>query len=113
MIIGNHAGDHNRIVDKIAYKEDNNELYYNSTCCFTNVSKEVYEYMIGSYQVLKSYLKYRKGRELNVNENEDEIEHIEKVIKVLNYTINIQKEIDSIISTLKEFTGQAAIQSNN
>ncbi|MBB6043717.1 type ISP restriction/modification enzyme, partial [Borreliella yangtzensis] len=97
--IGNHKGDHNRIVDRITYKEDSNELYYNSKCCFTNVSKEVYEYMIGSYQVLKSYLKYRKGRELIVNENEDEIEHIEKVIKVLSHTINIQKKIDSIILT--------------
>ncbi|WP_421136347.1 hypothetical protein QIA36_06640 (plasmid) [Borreliella yangtzensis] len=57
--------------------------------------------MIGSYQVLKSYLKYRKGRKLIINENEDEIEHIEKIIKVLSHTINIQKEVDSIILTNK------------
>ncbi|MCD2414844.1 type ISP restriction/modification enzyme, partial [Borreliella burgdorferi] len=101
--IGNHTGDYNRIVEKITYKEDTKELYYNSTCCFTNVAKEVYEYKIGSYQVLKSYLKYRKGKELIINENEDEIEHLEKVIKVLSYTINVQKEIDEIIQNLKEF----------
>ncbi|WP_210362447.1 type ISP restriction/modification enzyme [Borreliella garinii] len=101
--IGNHTGDYNRIVEKITYKEDTKELYYNSTCCFTNVAKEVYEYEIGSYQVLKSYLKYRKGKELIINENEDEIEHLEKVIKVLSYTINVQKGIDEIIQNLKEF----------
>lgn len=32
-----------------------------------------------------------------------EIEHIEIVIKVIHYTIDIQEKIDLIISKLKEF----------
>lgn len=89
----------NKVIEKILYKEDTKELYYNPTCCFNNVSKEVYEYEIGSYQIIKNYLKYRKGKKLNI----DEIEHLEKVIKVIHFTIKVQKEIDKIISTLKEF----------
>ncbi|MBB6213591.1 hypothetical protein HNP67_001151 [Borreliella californiensis] len=36
-----------------------------------------------------------------------EVEHLEKVIKTIHYTIGIQKEIDSIISNLKEFNGNS------
>ncbi|WP_235633200.1 hypothetical protein [Borreliella mayonii] len=32
-----------------------------------------------------------------------EVEHLEKVIKTIHYTIGVQKEIDSTISNLKEF----------
>ncbi|WP_024654257.1 type ISP restriction/modification enzyme [Borrelia persica] len=101
--IGKHIVDEdknqNKIIEKVFYKKDKNELYYNKTSRFINVSLEEYEYMIGSYQVLKSYLKYRKGRKLEL----DEVEYIEKVIKILHYTIKKQKEVDDIISNLKEF----------
>ncbi|WP_373588959.1 type ISP restriction/modification enzyme [Borreliella afzelii] len=101
--IGEHTIDinqnKNKIIEKIIYKENIKELCYNSTCCFTNVAKEVYEYVIGGYHVIKSYLKYRSGRELKI----DAIEHLEHVIRVLNYTISVQKEIDNIIQNLKEF----------
>ncbi|WP_418885341.1 type ISP restriction/modification enzyme [Borreliella carolinensis] len=101
--IGKHVIDQNqnqnKAIEKILYDKETKELYYNSTSKFTNISIEVYEYVIGSYQVIKSYLKYRKGRELGLNE----IEHLEDVIKTLNYTIIVQKEIDNIMQKLKEF----------
>ncbi|AHH13172.1 Adenine-specific methyltransferase (plasmid) [Borrelia hermsii YBT] len=100
--IGIHIGDNNHIIEKIFYNKDTKELYYNSLCKFINTPYEVYEYFIGAYQVLRSYLKYRKGRELSIYE----IEHIEKVIKILHYTINIQKQIDLITCKLKEFDSQ-------
>ncbi|WNZ72156.1 hypothetical protein PT136_04695 (plasmid) [Borreliella garinii] len=83
----------NPIIEKVFYKEETNELYYNQTSKVTNVSKEVYSYNIGSYQILKSYLTYRKGRKIRIKE----IEYLEKVIKIIHYTISVQKEIDSII----------------
>ncbi|AHH11707.1 N-6 DNA methylase (plasmid) [Borrelia coriaceae] len=89
----------NKVIANILYKEEVNELYYNDTSKLINIPIEVYEYTIGSYQVLKSYLKYRKGRILGINE----IEHLEKVAKVIHFTINIQREIDSIVLSLKEF----------
>ncbi len=66
---------------------------------FKKTPIEVYEYMIGDQQVLRSYLLCRKGRKLNIYE----IKYLEKVIKILNYTIEKQKEIDKIISDSSEF----------
>lgn len=87
------------IVNTINYYQYNKVLYYNKLCKFDNVLNEVYEYIIESYQVIQSYWKRRKGRFLII----DEIEHIERVIKVIHYTINIQKKIDLIISKINEF----------
>ncbi|AMR76234.1 hypothetical protein [Borrelia hermsii] len=70
-----------RIVQKIEYFQETKGLFYNST--FTNVSCKVYEFAIGTYQLLKKYLKYINGRELSIHE----IEHLEKVIKVIQYTL--------------------------
>lgn len=78
----------NSIIEKVFYKEETNELYYNQTSRFINVSKKVYNYTIGSCQTLKSYLTYRKGREMPSKE----VEHLEKVIKTIHYTIGIQKK---------------------
>ncbi|AYE36923.1 DNA methyltransferase (plasmid) [Borrelia turcica IST7] len=87
------------IVEKIQYRSDTEELYYNNNSKFINVPYNVYNFFIGSYQVLHSYLKYRKGRYLSI----DEIEHIEKIIRVVYYTIDIQHQIDLITCNLKEF----------
>ncbi|AHH04267.1 Adenine-specific methyltransferase (plasmid) [Borrelia nietonii YOR] len=100
--IGIHIGDNNHIIEKIFYNKSTKELYYNSLCKFINTPYEVYKYFIGAYQVLRSYLKYRKGRKLSI----DEIEYLEKVIKILHYTINIQKQIDLITCKLEEFDSQ-------
>ncbi|QFP42425.1 hypothetical protein F9Y90_04745 (plasmid) [Borrelia miyamotoi] len=58
---------------------------YNNNSKFINVPFSVYEFTIGNYQVIKNYLKYRKGKELSINE----IEHCKKVIRVIDYTIEI------------------------
>ncbi len=86
-------------VDKIVYEKETQKLFYNQTCFFKKTPIEVYEYMIGDQQVLRSYLLCRKGRKLNIYE----IKYLEKVIKILNYTIEKQKEIDKIISDSSEF----------
>ena len=32
------------------------KLYFNKTCYFSDVSKDIWEFKIGGYQVLKQYL---------------------------------------------------------
>lgn len=64
----------------------------NKTQFFGGVPKEVWEYMIGGYQVLDKWLKDRKGRILSA----DEIKHYCRIITTLSETIRIQKEIDKI-----------------
>ncbi|WP_420043041.1 type ISP restriction/modification enzyme [Borrelia miyamotoi] len=74
------------IVEEIKYEKEKEELIYKNDCKFINVPLSVYEFTIDNYQVIKTYLKYRKGKELSINE----IEHFEMVMRVINYTLEIQ-----------------------
>ena len=70
---------------------DNTEQFWidKSQCC-ESISKAVWEYRIGAYQVLAKYLKDRKKRELTW----EEIEHYRKVAKAIKRTIEVQGKVD-------------------
>lgn len=74
------------IIKKSAFNEEENKIYANDSLYFNNVSKEVWEYKIGGYQVLDKYLKSHKGEKIDIN-------HFEKVIRILTKSIEIEKEI--------------------
>lgn len=76
------------IVEKIKYEKEN--VYINSVQYFENVPEISWNFYIGGYQPAQKYLKDRKGRQLT----NDEIEHYQKIIKVLFETDKIMKEID-------------------
>ncbi|HJH26114.1 MAG TPA: DNA methyltransferase [Methanophagales archaeon] len=78
-------------IGKNSYKDG--ELSINKTQYFEGIPEEVYNFHIGGYQVCQKWLKDRKGRELS----EEEIEHYQKIVVVLNETIRIMKEIDEVI----------------
>ena len=59
---------------------------------FGSVSKEVWNYYIGGYQVLNKWLKGRKGRVLS----SEDIKHYCKIVTALSKTIEIQKEINRL-----------------
>jgi predicted helicase len=75
----------NRKVMKVFWQ--NEKLYINPVSYFSGVSKAVFDYEIGSYQVLHKYLKDRNEEVLNL----DEIEHLQNVIKVLTKTVEFGK----------------------
>jgi len=77
-------------VTKIQFKE--NRLYYNETNYFDTVSDEIYNFKIGSYQVIDKYLKERKNRKLENNE----ILRMEEIINVIDFTIKQMGIIDNI-----------------
>jgi type I restriction-modification system DNA methylase subunit len=79
-------------IEKVYYDDENHSVYINKIQYFEGISKDVWEYKIGAYQVLDSYLKYRKGRLLIL----DEIEHYMKVEKAIRLTIELQNKIDEI-----------------
>lgn len=87
----NYYGSGNAKVEKIKYGK--NKFFINKTDYFEPVSKEVYEFEIGGYKVIEKYLNYRKGRILTL----DEIEHIKKVIKAIEYTLKLMQKIDEIL----------------
>ncbi len=89
--VGFPKGDSNK-VEKVSYNEGNRRVLMNKEQYFEGVSKEVWEYRIGAYQVMEKYLKDRKGRKLSL----DEINHYMKVAKAIRLTIELQEMIDDI-----------------
>jgi predicted helicase len=79
-------------VEKVGYAEEGQRVFINKEQYFKDISKEVWEYRIGAYQVMEKYLKDRKGRKLSL----DEINHYMKVAKAIQLTIELQKKIDDV-----------------
>ncbi len=75
-------------VEKISYKDG--KVYINTNQYFGNVPEVSWNFYIGGYQPAQKWLKDRKGRKLT----NDEIEHYQKIIKVLFETDKLMKEID-------------------
>ena len=79
-------------VEKVSYDDGNKRIFVNKEQYFDGVSREVWEYRIGSYQVMEKYLKDRKKRKLSL----DEISHYMKVAKAIRLTIELQDKIDEV-----------------
>ncbi|MDP3148630.1 MAG: type ISP restriction/modification enzyme [Ignavibacteria bacterium] len=91
---GEFIGKGDSIVEKGNYvvEKKTGKLYINKTQYFNNVPQQVYDFYIGGYQVLDKYMKDRKGRKLGW----DESTHVENVIRVIAFTIDQMKKIDSL-----------------
>jgi len=63
------------------------------TIGFVGVPKEVWNFLIGGYQVCYKWLKDRKGRTLS----DEDIIHYQKIIVAIKETIRIMNEIDVVI----------------
>ena len=84
-------------VEKVSYDEESKRVYFNKEQYFEGISKEVWEYQIGAYQVMAKYLKERKKRELTW----EEIEHYRRVAKAIEGTIEVQEEVEEVLFTRK------------
>ena len=84
------------MIEKIAYKEEEQRIYINKEKYFEGVSPEVWNYHIGGYQVLYKYLKDRKRREM------DNAPHYCRIVTALSKTIEIQQKIDEIYPLVEE-----------
>jgi predicted helicase len=80
-------------VEKVSYDEETRRVYFNNEQYFEGVSKAVWEYQIGGYQVMAKYLKDRKKRVLSL----EEIGHYMKVAKAIERTIEVQKRVDGVM----------------
>jgi predicted helicase len=74
------------------YNQQEQKLYLNQDCYFSEVTYEVYEFKIGGYQVLDKYIKSRVERVLDVAE----IKQISNIIKVITATLEIMRQIDLV-----------------
>ncbi|MBW2002271.1 MAG: hypothetical protein JRI30_07135 [Deltaproteobacteria bacterium] len=67
---------------------------------FEGITKEIWEYQIGGYQVCNKWLKDRKKRFLSL----DDIKHYCKIVTSLQKTIEVQKAIDDIYPEVEKKT---------
>ncbi len=79
-------------VEKVRYDEETRRVYFNKEQYFEGISKAVWEYQIGAYQVLAKYLMYRKKRKLSL----EEIKHYMRVAKVIARTIEVQEKVEKV-----------------
>jgi len=93
-ISGEFKGEGNYTIEKIQFSE--NKLFINNGQYFDNVSEIVYNFQIGGYQVLYKYLKDSKELVLKLKD----IEKIENIIRVLDFTINQMNDIDKLFDEL-------------
>jgi len=82
----------NDFIEEIIFRPEESRIYINSEKYFDNVTPQVWDYQVGGYRVLQKYLKDRKGRKM------DDFVHYSQIISALNYTIEIQQEIDTFYS---------------
>lgn len=76
------------IVEKPEYKDG--KVFINKKQYFDNVPEIAWKFYIGGYQPAQKWLKYRKGKDLSV----EDIFHYQKIIAALTETDRIMKEID-------------------
>lgn len=84
-------------VEKVNYDENKKRVYINTEQYFGDIPKEVWEYYIGSYQILAKWLKERKDSKINT-----ELERYLKIVTAIKYTIKLQKEIDKLYPEIEK-----------
>lgn len=84
-------------MEKQQYNEIEQRVYINATQHFERITKEIWKYQIGGYQILDKWLKDRKGRILSL----EDIQHYCRVATVLEKTIGIQKDLDNLYQKIE------------
>ncbi len=90
------AHERNPIIKKPSHNEQ--RLYINHSAYFSGVSQEIYDYKIGGYCVLDKYLKSHKNEPCD-------FDHVTRIIKVIERTIEIQKTLGFLTSDLPHLKG--------
>ena len=90
--VARFQGEGDGTVEKPKYDDENGRVYINKDEYFESVSKEVWGYYIGGYQVCDKWLKDRKGRQLSL----EEMKHYCRMVTAIGKTIEIQGLIDNV-----------------
>jgi predicted helicase len=89
------------LVDKPLFKPTaggDGKVYINETQYFSNISRELWEFEVCGYQVLKKWLWDRKNRVLTPGD----IRHYIKICCAIQLTIEYREEIDGLYSQLEK-----------
>ncbi len=83
----------NDIIEKVSFDENGNRVYINKSQYFDGIPPEVWNFMVGGYQVAQKWLKDRKGRSLD---HGDRVIYA-KIVTALSKTIGLMGEIDKLV----------------
>ena len=83
-------------VEKVYYEESSKRVWINKEQYFDGISKEVWEYRIGAYQVMAKYLKDRKKEKRKLSLGE--IEHYMRMAKAIERTREVQGKVDEVFA---------------
>ena len=81
-------------VQRVNYEDG--KLWINNEQFFADIPENVWQFRIGSYNILEKWLKSRKGRNLNGNE----IEIFIQIIELVKRTFDCIKDIDALTSAI-------------
>jgi hypothetical protein len=80
------------------YDGKRKRIYLNREKYFSPVSRDVWEYRVGGYQVAQKWLKDRKGKTLS----SEDVSHYCRVLTALAETIRIQPSLDDLFAAVEE-----------
>jgi hypothetical protein len=89
--LGDYRGKGDHTVEAVRYSPEEQTIWINKTQGFAPVPPDIWDFHIGGYQVLDKYLKSRKSRTLNLNEQT----HVGEVAESLAFTIEQMTRIDA------------------
>jgi predicted helicase len=96
--IARFQGKGDNKVDRLRYEAIMGRLFINGQQFFEGISRDVWKFRVGSYQVCEKWLKDRKGRPLTL----EEIQTYCSVVTAISRTIEIQKKIDRLFERVEE-----------
>jgi len=89
--LGDYVGKGDHTIEAVRYSPQEQTVWINKTQGFANLPQSVWDFHIGGYQVIDKYLKSRKGRVLNL----DEQTHVGNIAESLNFTLGQMARIDA------------------
>jgi predicted helicase len=93
-----YQGQGSDCIKSVRYDPSSGRVSINADKYFEGITQEMWEYRIGGYQVLKKYLKDRKGRRLD-----DPVRYIH-IASAIAETIRLQQQIDALYSRVEAQT---------
>jgi len=91
-------GKGDNLVEDVKYDVKKKLVWINTGRHFGPISKDVWDYQIGGYQVMAKWLKDRKGRQLPL----EDIKHYCKIATAIRETISVQKNVDKIYADVEK-----------
>ncbi|RMW40572.1 MAG: hypothetical protein EA442_02220, partial [Candidatus Nitrosopelagicus sp.] len=86
----------NNLIKQVAYEEHEHRIYVNTDQYFSNISKEIWDFKIGSYTLVKKWLETKMKTYLT----SQDVDTFQKIVNMIHITKTLQKKIDDIFPSI-------------